>query len=130
MEVDSQPSVETRVKVKPRKPRSTDHKVVRIHIDSDTVTQDDEGEFVEKKSRGRRAKRKTPSAAVQSSSSTTEGTDSAVAMDTEAPVLKKPHFAKLADRHEMVSPLLGETCSLLADCLRVLLLLNTRITRE
>lgn len=99
MEVDSQPPIDT--KPKARKLRSEDHKVVRIHTDTDTALQADESEFVERKTRGKRVKRKAPRDAEASSSATLA--DGAVAMDTEASAPKKPHFAKLSDKQEMVS---------------------------
>ena len=98
MEIDSVPTVtakesmestsDTRVKIKARKPRSTDHKVLRIYADGETG--EDEGEFQEKKKRPKRIKRKNP---------TEEGAES---MDTDASAAKKPHFAKLSEKQEMV----------------------------
>lgn len=113
MEVEPETD-EMRLKTKARKSRSTDHNVLRIHREEDAEDSVEQGEFVERKTRGKRLKRKaTPpvhGAVVKSDSTPAEGgnvlaaDNTAEAMDTEAPPSpKKPHFAKLSDRLEMVS---------------------------
>lgn len=88
-----------KTKAKKLRIRSTDHRVLRIETDEAGVN-DDNGEFMEKKKRGKRLKRKAPGPATTSTEGTT--TASAEAMDTDVSAPKKPHFPKLNAKQEMV----------------------------
>lgn len=88
MDIDSSEPM-TDVQEKPRKERNTDHKVLRIHTEDAQNDETAEGEFVERKTRPKRLKRKAAG-------------ETSEAMDTEATVPKKPHFAKLAVSQQMV----------------------------
>ncbi|KAF6033690.1 PNO1 [Bugula neritina] len=87
MDIDSSEPM-TDVQEKPRKERNTDHKVLRIHTEDAQNDETAEGEFVERKTRPKRLKRKAAG-------------ETSEAMDTEATVPKKPHFAKLAASQQM-----------------------------
>lgn len=84
-------------RTKTRKQRSTDHKVLRIAAregpgNSDIEENETESEFTERKTRGKRLKRKAPKASTRATES----------MDTDESAPKKPHFPKLTGAQEMV----------------------------
>lgn len=89
-------------KMETKKVRSTDHKVYRREP---TESGDcDDGEFSEKKKRGKRMKRKKPTDSGDQEKSVTDGAAStSMDVDNDEAVTKKPHFKKLTGGKEKVN---------------------------
>lgn len=80
-----------------KKQRNTDHKV--YHREPAALEGADEGEFEEKKKRGKRVKRKRSE---DTERDTTAGAQTSMDVDDGETVAKKPHFKRLTGGKEKV----------------------------
>ena len=109
MEAESSSSTKPKT-TKHRPHRNTDHKVLRIET-GEANQQEDKEDYQERKTRGKRErKRKAPAASSQQESDTiaaagvaADGAETGEDMDTGETKAKKPFFARLSGQQEMVS---------------------------